>query len=76
METGVEGAGPGPGGVTGNPVARSERERHGEACERNCVNSGFMSEYARQGWKESFAVDAWYRGWVINGVGKAYSGSV
>ena len=39
-----EGAGPGSVGVTGNPVARSERERHGEACERNCVKSGFKTE--------------------------------
>ena len=37
-----EGTGPGSGGVTGNPVAGSERERHGEACERNCVKFGFL----------------------------------
>ena len=32
-----EGAGPGSGGVTGNPVAKSERERQGKTCERNSV---------------------------------------
>ena len=43
-----EGAGPGSGGVTVNPVARRERKRHRKTCERNCVKSGFMTGYAPQ----------------------------
>ena len=53
-----DGAGPGSGGVTGKPVAESERKRHRKTCERNCVKSGYWSEYAMQAWKEGFAGDA------------------
>ena len=35
-----DGAKPGSWSVTVNPVARSEREKHGETCERNCVKAG------------------------------------
>ena len=53
-----EGAGPGSGGLTGNPVARSKIERHGKAYERNCVNLGFRLGQAEQSGKEGFAEDA------------------
>ena len=46
-----EGSGPGSGGVTGNPVAESERKRHGKTCERNCVRVGFMPGYEKQAGK-------------------------
>ena len=53
-----EGAGPGSWGVTGNPVAESEIENHGEACEGNCVKSGFKTECEKQSGKEGLAGDA------------------
>ena len=70
METGVgrpygrkpeagEGAGPASGGVTGIPVALSEKKKHGKTCERNCVKSGFKTECEVQTGKEGFAGDAW-----------------
>ena len=55
---GGEGAGPGSGGVTGNPIAESERERRVRACERNCAKSGFKTECEKQAGKEGFAGDA------------------
>ena len=54
-----EGAGLGSVGVTGNPVARSERKRHEKTCERNCVRVGFMAGYGKQAGK--FAGGAWER---------------
>ena len=66
--------GPGLWGVTGNPVAESERKRHIKTCEQICVKSGFLSEYEMQSGKEGFAGDTCERRWLINGVEKTYSG--
>ena len=46
------------GGVTGKPVAESERERHRKTIERNCVKSEYWSEYAMNAGKEDFAEDS------------------
>ena len=51
-------AGDGAGGVTGKPVAESGRKRHRKTCERNCVKSGYWSEYVMQAGKEGFVGDA------------------